>query len=133
MNTSHQLHTPDLDESDVIAESRDQRNTYATKLLDAALDAVRRVAALDSDAPSAMLDVLDELREIVQLEVEADLVEVSPGSFLPSHEARQLAAIRAADRQRVRATDRREDECCEALTPGCSIDHSADDGDCDTW
>lgn len=35
---------------------------------------------------------------------------------------------------RVYALDRDESEPCEALTPGCSIDHRLDAGDgCETW
>jgi hypothetical protein len=38
--------------------------------------------------------------------------------------------------ERKIARDRREDEDCQKLTPGCCIDHSAEDdhdGSCETW
>lgn len=34
---------------------------------------------------------------------------------------------------RVIAVDRDETEPCEALTPGCCINHMLDDGDCEVW
>lgn len=43
------------------------------------------------------------------------------------------------DVERIIATDRAETECCEALTPGCCIDHGAesregrDRDSCETW
>lgn len=86
------------------------------------MDAIRQLAALDGESPSLMLAVLDDLREIVEREIDADLVEVSPGAFLPSHEARELIARRE-----------REREACSKSTPGCSVDHSTGDDICETW
>lgn len=34
---------------------------------------------------------------------------------------------------RVYAIGRKETEPCQRLTPGCSIDHDEDDGDCECW
>lgn len=34
---------------------------------------------------------------------------------------------------RVYATDRAETDACEAGTPGCAIDHTADRGNCEGW
>lgn len=42
------------------------------------------------------------------------------------------SAVQAA--ARVIAWDRDEADPCQAGTPGCAIDHSADEGDgCETW
>jgi hypothetical protein len=52
------------------------------------------------------------------------------------------ATLRTVGRRvgRIVATDRDESESCERLTPGCSIDHTAEsydgrlvDGSCETW
>jgi hypothetical protein len=37
------------------------------------------------------------------------------------------------DEDRVYAVDREETDPCEAGTPGCSIDHTKDYGDCASW
>lgn len=47
-------------------------------------------------------------------------LNASPGSqFCPAH--------------RAIAVGRDETDPCEALTPGCCIDHNRDTGDCQTW
>lgn len=78
-----------------VARTRIAAGTYESRrgaqtLIEQAMSAVRALAALDGPSPSVMLEVLDELREIVHAEIDADLVEVSPGAFLPSAEAALL-------------------------------------------
>lgn len=49
-------------------------------------------------------------------------------------EERLLAAkLTSPGWQRPVAAQRRETEPCQAGTPGCSVDHAQDDGECETW
>lgn len=108
------------------------QNLRPAELWSLALDCVRALALLDSPAPAAMRDVLDDLRDMAEIEIERDLIEVSPGAFLPSHEARQLAEARRHDELMAFVESRCELPCLK-LTPGCSVDHSNGDDICETW
>jgi hypothetical protein len=39
----------------------------------------------------------------------------------------------SAERTYVSRDERKETEACQAGTVGCSIDHDADHGSCETW
>jgi hypothetical protein len=53
--------------------------------------------------------------------------------FCGTPRTRAQADCPACPTTRVYATDRDEADSCQAGTPGCSIDHSADNGSCETW
>lgn len=53
--------------------------------------------------------------------------------YIDAHTARLNTTTTTSNDARTIATDRAEDEPCQTGTPGCCIDHSADDGSCETW
>lgn len=58
-----------------------------------------RVELPDATWREAMRFVTDEIAAQIDEIVDADLVEVSPGAFLPSREAATLLALRTADKR----------------------------------
>jgi hypothetical protein len=71
---------------------------------------------------------LPDLDGLIRLPNGGGRVLPTTAAAMEAHAEKALAAG-----QRLVADTRPEEEPCQAGTPGCCIDHTFDDGSCETW